>query len=509
MHLDLTNAKVELNWGRITLNGPNGIKRVIPVDADGTFYINWRLTVDDKQLLDEPIENLLGRSEAQLTGDTNRFEKYFERKPDWRNRLVLVGSTATGNDLSDMGATPLEKNTVLMTEHWNVANSVLTGQFVRKSSLFTEFFLIVVMAAVAAFITWVCRSWTASLWVTGALMAYSVLAIFVFVTFRYWMPLVLPLVGGLLTTHGCMLGYVIVFEQAEKRRVRSVFNKVVAPDVVAELLKTQKLSLTGARRKVTIFFSDIRGFTEMTDISRLEAEQYIKEHNLTGEAAEEVFDRQAQETLATVNLYLKVIADVVRKNGGTVDKFIGDCVMAFWGAPIPNIHHALFCVRAAIETQRAVHHLNEERLIENRQREAQNLLLAAEGRQLLSMLPVLVVGTGINTGVVTVGLMGSDEQLNYTVFGREVNLASRLETVSGRARIIISESTLAEIIQDDATLALACKALPPEKVKGIRDPVPIFEVPWREGSVTEEITRTGHTETYNTGYFTAGERAAE
>src|SRR6202012_3490505 len=163
------------------------------------------------------------------------------------------------------------------------------------------------------------------------------------------------------------------------------------------------------------------------------------------------------------------------KHGGTVDKFIGDCVMAFWGAPVHNQHHALHCVRAAIDTQRAVYRLNEERTAQNRQREAHNFLLAAEGKPLVPLLPILVVGTGMNTGSVTVGLMGSDDRVNYTVFGREVNLASRLETVSGRARIIISEATLAEIIQDDSTLALSCKPLPPEKVKGIRNPVRLYE----------------------------------
>ena len=87
--------------------------------------------------------------------------------------------------------------------------------------------------------------------------------------------------------------------------------------------------------------------------------------------------------------------------------------------------------------------MNLEREAENQRREAENLKLAAAGQPLLQPLPILVIGSGINTGVVTAGYMGSDERLNYTVFGRDVNLASRLETVSGRARIIISESTLA------------------------------------------------------------------
>ena len=510
MRLDLNNAKVELDKGRILLEGPNGLQRVIPVDANGNMYINWSLEVSDRRLTKEPIEALMARAQAKILGDTNRFSDYITNRADWRGKLVFIGSTAVGNDLTDRGATPLEKDTFLVSEHWNVANSVLTGRFVKRSSTFVDLLLIGLMAATAAGVTWACRGWHKS-WMTtflvlGILLVYLAVAFFAYAQFRYWMPVFMPTVAGLVVTHFCLLVYLVVFEQAEKRRVRSVFTKVMAPDVVAELLKTEKLSLTGARRKVTVFFSDIRGFTEMTDVSRDEAAEYIRQHHLTGEAAEEVFDRQAQETLATVNLYLKVIADVVRRNGGTVDKFIGDCVMAFWGAPVTNIHHALFCVRAAIEMQRAVYRLNLERMAENRAREGKNLLLAAERKPLLPMLPLLVVGTGINTGVVTVGLMGSDDQLNYTVFGREVNLASRLETVSGRGRIIISEATLAEIIQDDATLALSCKALPPEKVKGIREPVPIFEVPWREGGSTEDAVPAPPAESYNTGYFTAGEK---
>lgn len=509
LKLDLTNADVELKKGRITLKGPNGIKRVIPVTSDGSFYINWCMTANDPRLTVEPFEALLARDQARQTGDSSRFAQYMKAH-DWNNKLVMVGSTATGNDLTDMGSTPLEKYTFLVSEHWNVANSILTGQFVRKSSLAVDLVLISLMGIVAASTTWIWRSWKASLCVLGVAAVYTAIAVLGYVYFRYWMPLVLPIMGGALLTHFCIQGYVVIFEQAERRRVRSVFNKVMAPDVVAELLKTDKLSsLDGARRKVTVFFSDIRGFTEMTDVSRDLAADYIKERNLTGDDAEAVYDKQARETLNTVNEYLSIIADIVRQNNGTVDKFIGDCVMAFWGAPIANAQHALHCVRAAVETQRAVYKLNQARLAENRQREATNLMLAAEGKTLLPMLPILVVGTGINTGVVTVGLMGSQDQLNYTVFGREVNLASRLEGVSGRSRVIISEATLAEIIQDDATLALSCKALPPVPVKGIREPVPIFEVPWREDGADEDSTPAPPADSYNTGYFTAGDKAAK
>jgi adenylate cyclase len=272
--------------------------------------------------------------------------------------------------------------------------------------------------------------------------------------------------------------------------------------VVNEVLKTEKLSLSGARRNVTVFFADIRGFTEMTDVNLERAAEYVKDKNLTGEAAETVFDTQSQETLATVNSYLKVIAETVLRHNGTVDKFIGDCVMAFWGAPIPNPKHALACVRAAIDVQRAVRRLNLERETENLRLEAENVKRAAEGQPLLQLLPVLSIGSGVNTGVVTVGLMGSDELVNYTVFGRDVNLASRLESYSGRGRIIISEATLAEIIQDDPSLALSCVELPAVNLKGFRTAIPVYEVPWREAgdaapaagdSISTAIFRKGDT----------------
>jgi adenylate cyclase len=343
-----------------------------------------------------------------------------------------------------------------------------------------------------------------TVWVIAAGFAYVLGALIVFLQSRYWVPIVLPVVGGAIVTHGVQMAYLVVFEQAERRRLRSVFTKMVPSEVVSEieqLADTNKLSLSGARRNVTVLFADIRGFTELTDQNREKAAEYIKENKLTGPAAEAIFDSQARETLDTVNRYLTVVAEAVMNHKGTVDKFIGDCVMAFWGAPLPNDKHALACVHAAIDAQRAVFRFNQEREAENKRREEENAKRAAAGLPPISLLPILVFGSGINTGVVTAGYMGSEERLNYTVFGGDVNLASRLESVSGRARIIISEATLAEIIQDDPTLALSCVELPPVKVKGIREPVPIYEVPWREdgaASPAPDLTSTATTTSFET-----------
>lgn len=482
--LDLDHAEVDMDAGRITLRSTNGVTRVIPVDKDGYFYINWNMGIADRNLQYEPFEGLLAQYQRRVAQSTNamvdQLANRYEHKINWQGKLVVIGSEAVANDLTDRGTTPLSGNSILVSKHWNVANSILTGQFVRRSSTGLDLVLIVAMGIVSLCLTYSFRSYVATGAVMVGCLAYLGVAVQAYTHARYWLPLVLPVGGGLLVLHACLLVYLVFFEQLERTRLKAVFTKMVSPDVVTEVLRTENLPLSGARRNVTVLFADIRGFTEMTDVNLERAADYVKERNLTGETAEAIFDTQSRETLATVNAYLKVIAETVLKHNGTVDKFIGDCVMAFWGAPIANPKHALACVRAAIDAQRAVSRLNLEREAENRRLEEENVKLAAAGQPLLHLLPILSVGSGVNTGVVTVGLMGSDERLNYTVFGRDVNLASRLESYSGRGRIIISEATLAEIIQDDPSLALSCVELPPVNLKGFRTAIPVYEVPWRE-----------------------------
>jgi class 3 adenylate cyclase/CHASE2 domain-containing sensor protein len=474
LEIDLRKAEVDLDRGRILFTGKGGLRRTLPIDGQGRFYIDWSLPVGDPALAVDSIENLLARDILWEQGETNAPPRKFQ------GRLVLVGSTATGADLTDKVTTPLEKDTVGVSHHWNVANSFLAGRFIRPSSYFTESLLILLMGITAAILTWELRALWAAVWVVLLAALYVAVNLWLFVRYRYWLPMILPLVGAMLSTHVCLVTYRVVFEQQERRRIKSVFVKLVSPDVVNEVLKSERLALGGARRQVSVYFADVRGFTELTDVSHARAEAHVRSQKLEGPAAEAYFDQQAQEVLQTVNLYLGTIADVVKKHNGTLDKYIGDCVMAFWGAPTPNEHHALDCVRAAVEAQRAAYDLNQQRFAENKRREKENAERAAAGLPALPLLSLLSLGTGINTGVVMVGLMGSDAHiLNYTVFGREVNLASRLEGVSGRGRIIISQSTYADIQQDDPALAATCVALPPVNVKGIHEAVKIYEVPWK------------------------------
>jgi class 3 adenylate cyclase/CHASE2 domain-containing sensor protein len=477
LKLDLTHADVDLPHGKITLHGVSGVERVIPVDANGYFYIDWRLTPNDPMLARAPIESLLWQDYQRLSGKTNGLNDEFHGK------LVVVGSAATGNDLTDRGATPLENDTLLVSQYWNIANSVITGQFIRRASLPTELALIIFLGTVTAFLTWQLRAILASAGILLLMVAYFAVALFIFIEHRYWLPIVFPMAGAMLMEHISLVTYRVVFEEREQRRVKSIFSKIVSPNVVNELLQAKKLSLGGARREITVFFADVRGFTTFTDEIQQQVAEFVNTRQLDAAAAEKCFDESAHETLETVNLYLAAVADAVKKHNGTLDKYIGDCVMAFWGAPTPNEKHAAACVRAAIDTQRAIYQLNQKRLVDNSQRELENRARISVGLPPKPPLSALQLGTGINTGLVNVGLMGSDAHiLNYTVFGREVNLASRLEGISGSGRIIISYTTYVHLLRDDPALAAACVEMFPATVKGFRDAVRVYEVPWQSPS---------------------------
>ena len=474
LKLDLTNAAIDLRHGRIALRGAGGTVRTIPVDSDGYFYVNWELTIADSRLMKESIGSLIEQDQIRIGHETGVVTNR------WAGKLAIMGSVAQGNYLTDRGTTPLEKDTFLVSKHWNVANSIITGRFVRRTSLGLDLLIVCALGLATAFLTWRLRAMVASGAVVLLAGGYLAASAVVYINYRYWLPVVLPVFVVMLMEHVCLVTWRVVFEQSERRHMRSIFSRLVSPHIVNELLQLEKLELGGARKEVTVLFADVRGFTEFTDRSQEKAAAYAEEHKLSGEALEAYYNEFARETLHTVNTYLAMVADQVLKHEGLLDKYIGDCVMAFWGAPIANPKQAVACVRAAIDAQRAVYELNRSRALENRKRELENMARLAGGQAPQPLLPILMLGTGINTGMATAGLMGSEQhQVNYTVFGREVNLASRLESLSGRGRVLISEPTYLALQRDDPELAATCRALAPEKLKGFRTAVKVFEVPWR------------------------------
>lgn len=481
--LDLDLDSPEFVGNNIQLTSRTGTPITIPLDRNGKMLIDWVIGFQDERLQDQQkiirydavFEDDEKRQWAELSGDQNdpgSPTKSAEANP-FKNHLVVVGSAAEGNNVTDQGSTPLSTETPLVITHLNVANMLLMNRFIVHPGLIFEIFLVLLLGALASLITLKTQPYYAGLWIICFGIALTIIAVFLFASLRIWLPLVVPIAGGLFLPYMSLVTFRLVFEETEQKRVKNVFKSIVSPNVVNELLSTDTLSLGGSRRLITVFFADIRGFTQMTDSKQSKAEQFVRDQNLPDEEAEAYFDRSSSEVLATVNSYLALIADVIKKHDGTLDKYIGDCVMAFWGAPTPNEKHAVSCVRAAVDAQRAIYNFNQERATEN-----QRIKDSGEDS---AKLDLLSLGTGINTGMATVGLMGSKEHIsNYTVFGGGVNLASRMESLSGRSRIFIGEATFIELQKYAPELAATCVLQPPTTVKGIHAPVTHYEVPWKE-----------------------------
>ena len=476
--IDLQKSGIE--GSEMVLRLTNGaVQQRFPIDANGFFPVNWVLRQNqaerNRAFEVEKIENLIRKDVARQNPNWVPPTS----GPAWSNRVVVIGSTASGNNLADRGATPVGGDTDLVVTHLNVVQQILSGEHLRIPSLQTVQMVMVALAGLVCALTW----WLRGLWAPIAVLLVAVawcgFAVWESEANRRFWPMAYPLAAGLLMPFVAMVTSRAVVEQRERHRIRSVFSKMVSPDIVQEMLGGGRIELGGARRELSVLFADVRGFTALTDRSQVEAEEFIARHSLVGAAATAHHDAKAHEVLDTVNLYLGALADVVKFHQGTLDKYIGDCVMAFWGAPVSNPRHGLHCVSAAIDGQRIVARLNAARGQENLRRARTN---AAEsgpaGEQ--SLLPLLELGTGVNSGTMTVGLMGSDAHIvNFTVFGREVNLASRLEGVSGHSRIVIGESTHAALVQFAPALAALCLPLEPVVVKGFRAMVRIYEVPWQ------------------------------
>lgn len=469
--LDLSQARVEP--GRILLTGPQGLRRIIPVDQQNRLFIDWQIGIDTEQVQQAPLSRVYLDHKKRSRGQ--------DVPSAWRNQVVLVGAAGKGSNVSDWGHTPVGQPTPLCLSQLNVANSMLTGRFIQPCSMPQEMLLTMLLAAITGVLGWKLRV----LWATAGILllggGYTALTAWLFTHHGWVLPLALPLIGSVVMTYVCMVSYRVVLERAERRQVHSLFGKMVSPSIFSLILEKPVLSLGGSRRQVSIYFADVRGFTRFIEDSHARTTARLRQESLTGDDAERVMDEEARETLSTVNLYLGRIADIVRSHDGTLDKYIGDCVMAFWGAPIPSHRHAVAAVQAAIAVHRAIQQMNSERAQENDRRRREHARAPAGGDKPLALLPILRIGSAISSGSATAGFMGSREHIsNYTVFGREVNIARRLEHVAGADRLIITDATFQEIRREAPDLAATFQPLAPVRFEGIPEPLQVYEVPWTD-----------------------------
>jgi len=247
--------------------------------------------------------------------------------------------------------------------------------------------------------------WWSAVWVAVGLAVIALLPFALLQFGRLWLPPVLPVTALVLMSVGrTALGY--IEERARRRRVVTMFGHYLAPEMVERLQSNPSLlKLGGEVKELTILFCDVRGFTTISE--RMQADPERLTH--------------------LVNRILTPLSNCVLAEKGAIDKYIGDCIMAFWNAPLDEPDHALKAARAALAMIEAIAALNRE--------------LAAEG------LPGIAIGVGLNTGRCVVGNMGSDQRFDYSALGDSVNLASRLESSSKElgVSIVIGPETARQI----------------------------------------------------------------
>ncbi|HRJ10353.1 MAG TPA: adenylate/guanylate cyclase domain-containing protein [Prosthecobacter sp.] len=470
--LDLNRA--QLTPWRLTVPDAQGRTHYIPLDGHGRLVIPWRLSAT-------PAASARNRSFFDVLGDSQRRRSGQGGGPSsfWQDRVVIVGSFGANPPLADAGPTPLGARTPYCATHWNIADAMMRGAFIHVPGPATRAGVTLALMLAVSVLSWKLRA----LWATAAAAllsaAYAACCVWLLHARGLWLPLALPLLGATSITHVTMTFFRLVIEKGHKRRLRSVFQQIVSPRLLEMILDQPHVSWAPHQKMMTVFFADIRGFTALTDDSRLDRIGLTPGQEPPDPAQSQALrDRHA---LDTVNLYLGLVVDTIKKHGATLDKYMGDCVMAFWGAPLDDRHHALKAVRAAVEVQRRIHDLNERRRMENERIGQENRARMADGRPPLQPHALLTLGTGINTGLMTAGFMGSEAHLsNYTVFGREVNLAARLESLSGSSRILISQATLDAVSADDPALAASARGIGAHPMKGIQQPVPVYEVSWEE-----------------------------
>ncbi|WP_223247402.1 CHASE2 domain-containing protein [Sulfuriferula sp. AH1] len=380
----------------------------IPLDAHGAILVPYRAYPGYTYLSAADVIN--GRAPAGLL----------------ENAIALVGTTAPG--LLDLRVTPVAKNYPGVEIHANLISGILDGN-IRYQPGFAHALELALLIVLGAGLAWILPRLTP---LRGAILGLSLTVAYIAANAWAWQHnWVLPFAPVVLLIAGLMVlnmawGYFA--ETRAKRQITGLFGQYVPPELVEEMSHDpSRFNMRSESKELSILFSDVRSFTTISE-------------SLT-----------PQQLSDLLNEFLTSMTTVIHGYHGTIDKYMGDCIMAFWGAPLDNPQHARDAVLAGMAMQAALTELN--------------VSFAARG------WPQLHVGVGVNTGRVSVGNMGSKFRMAYTVMGDAVNLASRLEGITKQYAVpmVVGEATCAALPE------MAFQELDLVRVKGKNKPVTIYQ----------------------------------
>jgi adenylate cyclase len=356
-----------------------------------------------------------------------------------KGKIALIGTTAPG--LLDLRATPVGEAYPGVEIHANLITGMLDGAIKLKPPYILGAEVVLLLLTGLAMV--LLLPLLSPLRATLASLLVLLFILTVNLVFWHYGNLVLPLGSSVLMVlvlFALNMSYGYFVESRAKRQFTELFGQYVPPELVEEMSRNpESYSMEGRKAELTVLFSDVRGFTTISE--GLSPENLVR----------------------LMNIYLTAMTELLRKNRGTVDKYIGDAVMAFWGAPVADADHARHAVITAMEMQAALPTVNRT--------------LAQHG------WPELHIGVGVNTGEMTVGDMGSTVRQAYTVMGDAVNLGSRLEGITKQygVGILVGETTR-KAIKD-----IVFREVDRVQVKGKEEPVAIYEPLGLEGDVGKAV----------------------
>ncbi len=353
----------------------------------------------------------------------------------FHNKIVLVGGTALA--IGDLRNTPFEGTYMGVEVHANIIDNVLHSEEKGRGFLqrgpdeeMIDVGVILIFGIAFGVLFGRVQPLYSTLLLIVTLGVFAWFVYYEFAAHGRWLSFVIP-AGTLVANYAAITSFRMIFEEREKRRIRKTFSQYLSGGVISLIEKDPQKYIRpgGEMKELTVMFSDIRGFTTLSE-------------GLT-----------PNELVLLLNEYLGEMTEAVFANQGTLDKYIGDAIMAFWGSPYPQEDHAIRGCKCALQMIRELEKLNRK--------------WKSEGRA------PLAIGIGLNTGPVNVGNMGSAKRLAWTVMGDNVNLASRLEgiTKTYRLSIVIAEGTYEQVASQ-----FTCRELDRITVKGKSHAVKIYEL---------------------------------
>jgi adenylate cyclase len=377
----------------------------LPVDSHGRFVVRWRGDTLNSYRRVPLWEMICSIYPAQCDVSVAR-----HRPEEFAGKVVFVGASAAGS--YEVRPTPLSETAPGFFTLATALDDLLACEAIRIAPAWLGMLLIIVMTAIPAATVLRWRSIAAPLGVTIMLLSAHTAVCFLLYGYNYWLPMAAPMLAAALSFTG-NTGFRYLTADRELARTRNTLERYVSPQLVRHVMDNlDSIRLDGEKRNLTILFSDVRSFTTLTEKS------------------------DPVELLKQLNEYLEAMTDIIFRREGIVDKFIGDGIMAHWGAFTPNRPNAMLAARAALEMMDTLAALNRQWI--------------ARGR------PALDIGVGLNTADVIFGNVGAGKKVDFTVIGDGVNLAARLESANKEyhSHIIISASTLDAIGDSAVTRAL-------------------------------------------------------